>query len=150
VIEQTISFDALTRGMGRCVREWILPALSDPWARLQAEQLATLLDSLPRSFGSEAAAAIRADSRDARAALEVLGGGADVRPENETIDALMDENATLKRLLMKAADELREQGDEQRLTDLQRFFMRSLGGEMAAVSGADSFETLTSRDKGIE
>ena len=145
MIEQTISFAALTKGMQRCVREWILPALSDPWARLQAEQLAALLGSLPRSFGVEAAAAIRSDSREAAALLERLGVKPDAQRTNDSIEALMDENAALKRLLMKAADELRKKDDElarEALSEVQGFFMRSLGREMAAVSGAKKDDEL--------
>ena len=84
--------------------------------------------------------------------LERLGVKSDARRTNDSIEALMDENAALKRLLMKAADELREKGDDparEDFSELQRFFMGSLRREMAAVSGADSFEALTSRDKDI-
>ena len=152
MIEQTISFAALTSGMARCVHEWILPAITDSWARLQAEQLAALLESLPSSFGPEAGDAILLDSAEAKAALSALGKPVRLQRANSSIDALMDENATLKRLLLDAADELRERDDEaarQALAEVQKVFMRSLGREMQAVAGADSFENLTSRDKGV-
>ncbi|MCC6382217.1 MAG: hypothetical protein IT304_06885, partial [Dehalococcoidia bacterium] len=47
MIDQAIPFDRLTAGMAQCVREWILPNLTDPMARIQAEQLIVLLEMLP-------------------------------------------------------------------------------------------------------
>ena len=38
MIEQTVPLRQLTSGMANCIREWILPHLTDAMARIQAEE----------------------------------------------------------------------------------------------------------------
>jgi len=149
MIEQTIPLAELTGGMARCVREWILPHLTDPMARIQAEQLATLLEALPRALSPAAAQVIRADADEARLVLENLGASAPATTGDGSIDDLMKENAVLKVELERMADELRRGGAEarERLTELQRFFVRSLTREVGgAVAEGTDFVSLTSKD----
>jgi hypothetical protein len=149
VIDQTIPLDQLTGGMARCVREWILPKLVDPFARLQAEQLAALLESLSRAWSPAAAESIRADSDEAREALERAGEAATPAGHAGSIEDLMRENAELKSQLLALADRLREGREpraEQRLKELRGFFLESLRREFASTS-AEGFESLTARDR---
>ena len=149
MIDQTIPLDQLAGGMARCVREFILPKLSDPFARLQAEQLAALLESLPRAFGPAAAASIRADSDEAREVLERAGEAATPAGDGGSIEDLMRENAELKSRLLAVADRLREGREpqaEQRLKELRAFFIESQRREFASTS-AEGFESLTARDR---
>lgn len=150
MIDQTIPLPEMTRGMARCVREWILPHLSDPMARLQAEQLAALLESLPEWLTPAEAEKIRADSAEARALLERLGEVPSATAEDASVDALMRENTELKRLLETAAARLRAEdapGARERLAELQRFFVRSAMTEVGTVERAGTdFATLTSKD----
>lgn len=148
MIEQTIPFADLTAGMARTVREWILPHLTDPMARIQAENLASLLDGLPRVVSPEAALAIRADTAEAAALLGVSPGS--LSAESSTVDDLVCENSAMKERLQTLADELRtsgEPGAQERLAELQRYFVRSMARELAASSGAADFAALTSRDR---
>jgi hypothetical protein len=149
MIDQTIPFAQLTQGMARCVREWILPHLSDPMARVQAEQLAAMLETLPRSIGPAAAANIRADNGETRALLQQLG--VSVAPSAaDDLDALVRENSGLKARARELAAELRGRADEEskrRLVELQRHLLRSLKRELGG-KGADEtdFATLTAKD----
>lgn len=147
MVEQTLSFVQLTAGMARCVREWILPHLTDAMARLEAEQLAALIESLPRSFGAAAKESIRADTEEARAVLARFGqsvpAGAD-----DSIEGLMQENAALKTQLMSIADRLRAQASaaaQQQLAELQQFFVRSLDRELGGTVTED-FVSMTSKE----
>ena len=150
MIEQTIPLAQLTSGMARCVREWILPHLSDPMARIQAEQLIGLIEALPRVVDPSAAAAIRTDSDEARALLEKLGQDVPPPTPRDTIDALMDENAALKVRLERLADDLRARpGDKDAagLHELQQYFVRSVLREVSSGTNAQDFAALTSRDR---
>lgn len=147
--DQTIPLDQLTGGMARCVREWILPKLFDPFARLQAEQLAALLESLSLAWSSAAAESIRADSDEARQALERAGDEAPPAGHAGSIEDLMRENAELKSRLLAVADRLREGREpqaERRLKELRAFFIESQRREFASTS-AEGFESLTARDR---
>ncbi len=150
MIEQTIPFAELTAGMARCVREWILPHLSDPMARLQAEQLAALLEALPRGISPAATEAIRNDTYETRALLESLGAPIPSVSTDGAVDSLVRENATLKVALEAVAERCRR-GDaaaRERLQAIQRFYMRSLARELgSAVMDDTYFQTLTAKDK---
>jgi len=148
MIEQTVSFTALTAGMARCVREWILPHLTDPMARLEAEQLAELLETLPQSFGDAAREAIRTDTEETRAVLARLGECAPAATA-DSIDALMAANARMKARLLAIADALRRDGSadaQRRLAELQQFFLRSLTRELGAAAATEDFVSMTSKD----
>ena len=151
MIEQTIPLAELTGGMARCVREWILPHLTDPMARIQAEQLANLLEALPRAWGPAAAQVIRTDADEARLVLDSLGASAPATTGDGSIDDLMKENAALKVELEKLAEGLRRSDDagaRERLAELQRFFVRSLTREVGgAVAEGTDFVSLTSKDR---
>jgi hypothetical protein len=132
VIDQTIPLDQLTGGMARCVREWILPKLVESGA-----------------WSPAAAESIRADSDEARQALERAGGDATPAGHAGSIEDLMRENAELKSQLLALADRLREGREpraEQRLKELRGFFLESLRREFASTS-AEGFESLTARDR---
>lgn len=143
MIEQTIPLPELCAGMARCVREWILPHLTDPMARTQAQILASLLDRLPATLGPRAAGAIVRDTEAARELLARLGETvpADAATAYRTIDDLMRENAALKTRLEGLARTAREKsrgGDaaaRATLFELQRFFERSLAGEIGTGAG---------------
>lgn len=148
MIEQTIPLDALTAGMARTVREWILPHLSDPMARIQAENLATLLERLPRVVSPAAARAIEEDSAEAAALLGIQRPGP--AAASATVDDLVRENSALKERLQALADDLRASTGAdapQRLAALQRYFVRSMARELGASTGAADFASLTSRDR---
>ena len=150
MIEQTIPLAQLTAGMARCVREWILPHLSDPMARIQAEQLAGLIEALPRVVDPAAAAAIQTDSNEARALLTQFGQDPPAATARDGIEALMDENAALKIQLECLADDLRGRpGDDNagKLLELQRYFVRSVQREVTSGANAQDFAALTSRDR---
>lgn len=149
MIEQTIPLQQLTAGMAACVRDWILPHLSDAMARIQAEQLITMLNDLPRAVAPAALAGIRADSDEARALLERCGEAVPARAETAHVDDLMAENAALKEGLEALAARCRASGsgrDKEVLLEVQRFFVRSAKreGEGAAVQ---LFEEMTTRDR---
>lgn len=155
MIEQTIPLPQLCEGMARCLREWILPHLSDPMARTQAQILASLLEGLPNALGPRAAEVITRNSDAARQILAKLGEN--VAPETSaayrTLDDLMRENNALKaRLegLARAAREESRSGDEEAkstLLELQRFFEHSLAEELGTASseGTD-FKSMTERE----
>jgi len=150
MIEQTIPLAQLTAGMARCVREWILPHLFDPMARIQAEQLIGLIEALPRVVDPAAAAAIRTDSDEARALLAKLGKDVPPPVSCDTLEALMDENAALKVRMERLADDLRVRpGDKDAggLHELQQYFVRSILREVSSGANAQDFAALTSRDR---
>jgi hypothetical protein len=148
MIDQTIPFPQLTQGMARCVREWILPHLSDPMARVQAEQLAALLESLPRVVSPAAAASIRADNEDAHALLRRLG--ADVEPlAGDDLDTLVCENAGAKARVQALAAELRGRTDDaaqRSLIAVQQYLLRSLKRELGQAVGETDFAALSAKD----
>ena len=149
MIEQTVPLRQLTSGMANCIREWILPHLSDAMARIQAEQLIAMLDELPRAVAPAALARIKADSEEARVVLARAGESLPARTTSEYVDDLMAENAVLKERLEALADRCRQAGDAgsaATLGDVQRFFVASARreGEGAAVQ---LFEEMTARDR---
>jgi hypothetical protein len=155
MIEQTIPLPQLCEGMARCVREWILPHLSDPMARTQAQILASLLESLPSALGPAAAEAIARNSDSARQTLAKLGENVPPPPAStfRTIDDLMRENNVLKAKLEDIAQTMRERsrgGDEHAkstLLELQRFFEHSLAEELGiASSEGTDFKSMTERE----
>ena len=147
MIEQTIPFDTLMHGFARCVREWILPHLTDPMARTQAELLASLLDDVPAAYTPAIRDAIRRDSDAARA---LLGNDAPAaREADATIDELVRENGELKRLLEVRADAARAAGDRERLAVLRRYFLASAAGDIAMAAGGDTdFASISAKDSG--
>jgi len=147
MIEQTIPFDTLMHGFARCVREWILPHLTDPMARTQAELLATLLDDVPAAYTPAIRDAIRRDSDAARA---LLGGDAPAPAgPGATIDELVRENGALKRLLEAYADTARAVGDHERLAVLRRFFLASAKADVAMAAGGETdFASISAKDSG--
>ena len=134
MIEQTVPYPILVQGLARCVREWLLPHLTDPMARGQAEQLATILDALPNTYSAPAGAAIQADSAAARAVLVQLGESVPVVAAT-SVDELMQDNAVLKQRLEALATAARTRGDAPVLERLRRFFAESLARETAASGG---------------
>lgn len=149
MIEQTIPLRQLTAGMANCIRDWILPHLTDAMARIQADQLITMLNELPQAVAPAALARIKADSAEARVLLVAAGLAPPAPAANDHVDELMAENARLKQALEALAAQCRAAGDEASratLRDLQRFFVASAKreGEGAAVS---QFEDLTTRDR---
>jgi hypothetical protein len=148
MIDQTIPFAQLTEGMARCVREWLLPHLTDPMARVQAEQLAALLESLPRIVSPAAAAKIRADNEEARVLLQRLGASLEP-PVADDLDALVFENARLKARVQALAAELHGRADDaaQRgLVELQQYLLRSLKRELGQAVGETDFATLSAKE----
>ena len=145
MIEQTVPFDTLMQGFARCVREWILPHLTDPMARTQAELLATLLDDVPSAYTPAIRDAIRRDSDAARA---LLGDQAPAPSgPDATIDELVRENGALKRQLESLADTARAAGDRDRLAALQRFFLASAESDVAMAAGEDTdFASISAKD----
>lgn len=150
MIEQTVPFTELTAGMARCVREWILPYLNDSMARLQAEQLATLLEALPRGISPSATEAIRSDTYETRALLESFGVPIPSVSTDGAVDSLVRENSALKVALEATAERYRL-GDataRERLQVIQRFYMRSMARELGSAVMDDAyFQTLTEKDK---
>jgi hypothetical protein len=150
--DQTLSFVELTRGMAACVREWLLPHVTDPMARAQAEELATLLEGLPVRYGPAASAAIAADTVAARAVLAALGESAPDAPAptgaaNPTaVDALMAENRVLVGRLEALAAAARATGDQPRLERLQRFFLDRVAREAASTGGQRDFAAMTAAE----
>ncbi len=55
MIDEAMSLAELSGGMARCVRESILPHLSDAFARAQAEELVALLEGLRSGAAPDAA-----------------------------------------------------------------------------------------------
>jgi hypothetical protein len=150
VIDQSLSLEQLSAGMARCVREWILPALTEPWPRLQAEQLAALLEALPHAFGARSCAHLRGDNDAARAALERYAVAVPAPPSTADLDALVAYNRELKTALVALARALHARGDAQsaeRLREVQALFLDSLRREQAAAAPGDDWEHLTARDR---
>jgi hypothetical protein len=149
MIEQTIPLQQLTSGMANCVREWILPHLTDAMARIQAEQLIAMLQELPHAVAPAALARIKADSDEARAVLARAGETLPGPAASGYVDDLMAENAELKQRLEALADRCRRSTDATSaatLLEVQRFFVASAKreGEGAAVQ---LFEEMTARDR---
>lgn len=149
MIEQTIPLEKMAAGMAACVREWILPHLGDAMARIQAEQLITLLEQLPAAVAPAALARIRADSDEARALLAGAGVTPAPMAASPYVDDLMAENAALKEQLEALAEGCRNAGDGESartLLAVQRFFVASSRreGEGAEVQ---LFEKMTTRDR---
>ena len=137
MIEQTIPFAELTRGLARCVREWILPHLDDAMARTQAEVLAVLLDGLPAAYGPTVREAIVHEGEAARAVLASHGAGeGSTGPgANASIDALVADTVMLHAALVALADRLRAAGNAGGLRELQAFFVQMSAAEVRLVSG---------------
>jgi len=146
MIEQTVPLRQLTAGMANCIREWILPHLTDAMARIQAEQLITMLGELPRAVAPAALARIRADSDEARALLAQVGEGAPPEAASPYVDDLMAENAALKERLEALADRCRAARDAATLLEVQRFFVASAKREGEGAS-VQLFEEMTARDR---
>lgn len=149
MIDQTIPLHRLTSGMAACVREWILPHLTDAMARIQAEQLIAMLEGLPAAVAPAALARIRADSDEARALLQRAGEALPPETTSNYVDDLMAENAALKERLEILAERCRqanEAGKADLLRDIQRYFVRSARREGEGV-GIQLFEELTTRDR---
>ena len=149
MIEQTVPLRQLTAGMANCIREWILPHLTDAMARIQAEQLITMLGELPRTVAPAALARIRADSDEARALLARVGGEAPPAAGSLYVDDLMAENAALKERLEALADRCRAARDAAAaatLLEVQRFFVASAKREGEGAS-VQLFEEMTARDR---
>jgi hypothetical protein len=148
--DQTLTFDELAHGMARCVRDWLLPHLSDPMARAQAEELARLLDGLPVRYGADAAAAITADNEAAREVLAALGetpavvSGHGAAPL--AIDALMGENRVLVARLEALAEAARIAGNQGHLEQLQRFFLERVPREAATTGQQPDFAAMTAAE----
>lgn len=137
MIEQTIPFPALSRGLARCVREWLLPHLADPMARTQAEVLAALLDGLPDAYGPAVRAAIARENEETRAVLarhgvptEGTGGDA-----CRSVDELVADTAAAQAALVAVADRLRAAGDGDALRELQAFCVRMAREEVRLATG---------------
>ena len=148
MIDQTIPLPQLTAGFARCLREWILPHLTDPMARTQAETLAVLIEALPGSLGPEAQRAIAADSDAARRMLLALGQPAD-QANVAGIDAALRDNSALKALLQSIADDARgdvSDAGRQRLRDLQGFFLESMQREIDMTKRGADFAAMSARE----
>ena len=149
MIEQTIPLRQLTAGMANCVREWILPHLTDAMARIQAEQLIAMLHELPRAVAPAALARIKSDSDEARALLVRAGESAPPEAASPYVDDLMAENAALKERLEGLADRCRAERDAaaaSTLLEVQRFFVASAKREGEGAS-VQLFEEMTARDR---
>jgi hypothetical protein len=149
VIDQTIPLDKLTAGMANCVREWILPHLTDPMARIQAEQLIGILAWLPSALEPHALKLIQSDSQEARALLRAAGEPTPPIPANAFLGDLLAENAALKESLEALADRLRvalDPASAERLLLIQRYFVRSLRRESAGAS-VQQFAEMSVRDQ---
>jgi len=150
MIDQSLSLAQLTAGMARCVREWLLPALDGSWPRLQAEQLAAMLEAIPQAFGAQACAYLREDNAAACALFARLGEPAPPVPPGQSIEDLIDYNRVLKGRLAGLAHACRAlpgQAAQARLHELQAFFLASVQRELAAAARGDDWERLTSRDR---
>jgi len=137
MIEQTIPFAELTRGLARCVREWILPHLDDPMARTQAEVLAVLLDGLPAAYASPVREAIAQEGAAARTLLarHRAGDGSAIPAADASIDILVADTAKLHAALVDLADRLRVAGDTSALREVQALFVQMATAEVRLVSG---------------
>jgi hypothetical protein len=151
VIDQTIPFPALVAGMARCVREWILPHVTDPMARAQAELLATLLDALPAAWAADVRDAIGTDSEAARAVLGSFGAPVPAAADAAaSVDDLVRENADLKARLQALAEAKRAAGDGEAVTALQRFFLASATDELRLGAGEGTdFASISVKDGAV-
>lgn len=144
---RTLPVQKLVDGMTQCVRDSILPALTDPSARTQAEVLIALLEGLPSAVSAETAAAVRADSSVARALASELGASAPSAPPAEsTVAELLADNHALHALLAKLAGEARAAGDAARLASLQKYFLSSAQAEHAPTEQSTDFASLSSQE----
>lgn len=137
--------------MASCIREWILPHLSDAMARIQAEQLIVLLNDLPRAFDPATLKRIKADTCEGALLLRNAGEAADYNADGWDVDKLMAENAEVKERLETLAQRYRAQSASDttagdRLLDIQRYFVRSAKRE-GEGSQAQIFAELTTRDR---
>jgi len=148
MIEQTIPFPVLARGLARCVREWLLPHLDDAMARTQAEALATILDGLPDAFGAGARAGIARSGETARAWLARHGVESAPPPAPDaSIDALVADVAGLHAALATLAGKLRADGDTAALGALQAFLRQTAEAEVALATGAGTdFASLSATE----
>jgi hypothetical protein len=136
MIDQTIPFPALTRGLARCVREWILPHLDDAMARTQAEVLAVLLEGLPDAYGPAARAAIAQSGGAARTLLARHGACAGEPPAADvSTDDLVADTAAQHAALVALADRLRATGDVTALGEVQALVVRSAADEARLARG---------------
>ena len=136
MIEQTIPFPVLVRGLARSVREWLLPHLDDPMARTQAEVLAALLDGLPDAYGPGARAGIARSGTAARAWLADHGVESGPAPAADaSIDALAVDVARQHAALAALAERLRAGGDAAALGALQAFLRQTAEDEVALAAG---------------
>lgn len=151
MIDQAIPFHRLTAGMAQCVREWILPNLTDSMARIQAEQLIVLLEMLPHATGWESSAVLAEDSAEARALLKQLGEEPACPPARGSLPAVEEENAALKHQLEGLADRWRTgaTANPDGLLAVQRYFVASAQRDAVAAAAARSqdFQALTTRDR---
>jgi len=147
MIDQTIPLDKLMAGMANCVRDWILPHLTDAMARIQAEQLINILQWLPRAIEPRALRLIQIDSAEARSLL--LDAGEPAPTESPYLPDLLAENAALKERLEALADRLRGASDAPsgaRLAQIQRYFVRSVRRESEGES-LQQFAQMAARDR---
>ena len=136
MIDQTIPFPALTRGLARCVREWLLPHIDDPMARTQAEVLAVLLEGLPDTYGPAARAAIAHNGGAARTLLARHGVRAGELPAADaSLDDLVADTAAQHAALVALADRLRATGDVAALGEVQALVVRSAADEARLARG---------------
>jgi len=154
VIDQALKLEDLARGMARCLRERILPHIADASARIQAEEVARVLDALPGAFGSARCARLRDRIARARAVLErVAPGSSPVEPSQEggTRDDLAREHARFLAALAEVADRLRGRDDAQSaaaLGEVRQFFARDLQEEVAEAGiGEIGLRELSARER---
>jgi hypothetical protein len=136
-------------GMANCVRDWILPHLTDAMARIQAEQLINILQWLPRAIEPRALQLIQADSAEARRLLLDAGEPTPPAAESPYLPDLLAENAALKERLEALADRMRGASDAAsgtRLAQIQRYFVHSVRRESEGES-LQAFAQMTARDR---
>ncbi|WP_157071712.1 hypothetical protein [Steroidobacter denitrificans] len=145
-----IPLKQMTAGMAACIREWILPYLSDAMARIQAEQLIVLLNELPRSFEPAALKRIKADTEEGALLLRNAGEAIDCSADGWDVDQLMAENAEVKERLEALAQRCRAVSESdaacERLLEIQRYFVRSARREGEGAQ-TQVFAELTTRDR---
>ncbi len=148
MIDQTVPLPELTAGMARCLREWILPHLSDPMARTQAETLASLIEALPGALTADAHRAILQDSAAAREMLRRCGEEVDEGQPSD-VDSAVRDNSALKSRLQAVAERLRSDSSEDgqnRLRELLDFFLASMKRELDMVKRGADFAAMTSTE----
>ncbi len=153
MIDQALTLEALARGMARCLRELVLPHIRDASARIQAEELARLLDALPAAFGPQSCAQLQGRIARARALLERLAQDASpppALPSSITRDDLAREHAELVRALEEVAEQLRRRNDAPSaaaLAEVRRFFGRDLEEEIGDRARAETgLQKLSARE----